>query len=295
MADKNPYTLVHDMYKVIDEGVTLDAEKKKDLGERLVGAVLSGIGKDEKQKSVGLRGSSIGEDCGRKIWFSQHKPEAQEPLEPWVKFKFTYGHIIEALVLFLAKESGHKVTGEQDEISIDGVKGHRDAIVDGMLVDVKSANARAFNKFKDHKVESDDPFNYLDQLSFYLEASKDDPTLKVKKQAGFLAVDKEMGHIVLDVYNKKDTDYSEVIADKKEMLAQAEPPRRIYKPVEEGKSGNMAIPLKCSYCSFKQECWKDANKGQGLRGFFYSYGPKWLTHVAREPDVREIPKAVSAS
>lgn len=40
-------------------------------------------------------------------------------------------------------------------------------------------------------------------------------------------------------------------------------------------------------CSFKETCWSDANKGQGLRKFFYSRGPVFLTAVVREPKVGE--------
>ena len=61
-----------------------------------------------------------------------------------------FGDILEELLLFLAKEAGHTVTGQQDTLSISGVNGHRDAIIDGRLVDVKSASSYSFRKFKNN-------------------------------------------------------------------------------------------------------------------------------------------------
>jgi hypothetical protein len=50
----------------------------------------------------------------------------------------------------------------------------------------------------------------------------------------------------------------------------------------------MKLGINCSYCPFKEDCWKDANGGMGLRKFIYYNGPVWLTHVEREPKVEEI-------
>lgn len=284
--EKSIHTVVPDIYDVLQNPTRYDWSHSeafaKDLGEHLAKRAQDTSARAE------LRMSNFGTPCNRKLWYTVNKPETAEPLDPWVRLKFLYGDLVESLVLFLLKVSGHKVTGEQSELVLEGIKGHRDAIVDGVLVDVKSANSRGMAKFKGHTLQRYDPFGYLDQLSLYLEASSKDPDLKVKKQGAFIAVDKELGHIVLDVYDKKDVDYRAEIATKKDILAQENPPRKPYSPVPEGKSGNLALPVECSYCQFKKECWKDANREQGLRGFFYSSGPKWLTHVAREPDVPEM-------
>jgi hypothetical protein len=77
------------------------------------------------------------------------------------------------------------------------------------------------------------------------------------------------------------------IAKLREVINDATPPTRCYAAVPEGKSGNLKLGVACSYCPFKDECWKDSNGGKGLRKFFYSRGPVWLTNVAREPKVNE--------
>ena len=80
--------------------------------------------------------------------------------------------MIEELVLSLAKASGHKVEGEQSKLNVHGVKGHRDAVIDGMTVDVKSCSSYAYKKFKEGKLKDDDPFGYISQLSSYVYAGK---------------------------------------------------------------------------------------------------------------------------
>lgn len=232
-----------------------------------------------------LRASNVGEKCTRKLWLQKHKPHMMEKLKPWVRMKFLYGDIIEALVLFLAKEAGYKVTGQQQESEIDGVKGSIDGFIDGHLVDVKSANSRGMWKFKNHSLAEDDPFNYLDQIGFYLAANQDNPELKDKDQASFLAVDKELGHLVVDTYDKprNKVDYSALIQDKQKALAKEDkPPNKAYQPVPDGRSGNYKLPLQCAYCVAKVAC------NPGLRTFMYAEGPRYLTTVERVPDVPEI-------
>jgi len=236
-----------------------------------------------KDKSEALRMSSLGEKCTRKLWYRQHKPETAEPLAGNVLMTFLHGDTIEREVLALLREGGSKVEGEQDELDLFGVKGHRDAIIDGLLVDVKTANSRGMEKFKQHRLESDDPFGYMDQLSAYHEASKEDPRVTNKTEAAFLVVDKELGHVVLDKYTIKPKPWESIIAKTRQLLGKAEPPPRAYTDEPDGKSGNRVIPLPCRYCQFKQECWKESNGGRGLRKFWFSVGPRWFTRVKKEP------------
>ena len=59
-----------------------------------------------------------------------------------------YGDIIETLVLWLARQAGHEVKWEQKEVSIDGVTGHIDAVIDGVLADLKSCSPFSYKKFR---------------------------------------------------------------------------------------------------------------------------------------------------
>lgn len=192
------------------------------------------------------------------------------------------GDLLEELLLFLAAEAGHDVQGQQDEVEINGVKGHRDAVIDGRIVDCKSASTYSFKKFASNGLRGDDPFGYLDQLGGYLFAAKDDPLVTEHDVASFLVVDKTLGNIVLDTYPSNGVDYSSKVEDLKEMVADEEPPGRHFSPVPEGKSGNEKLCTTCSYCNFKKECWPE------LRTFIYSTGPTYLTKVVKEPKVFEL-------
>lgn len=274
-------SLIPDIYEQVDKGLILTDEEKQELGVKLVDAVMQGLGKKEEQPKGLLRMSNFGTPCKRKLWYMVNMPEVAEKLMAWTRIKFTYGHLLEQLALLLTKKAGHEVVGEQDTLNYENIVGHRDGVIDGVLVDVKSANARGMDKFREHRLEQDDPFGYLDQLSLYSLASRNDESVVVKKEAAFLVVDKELGHIVLDKYKVKDITKEEIDATK-EMLANPAPPRRHYDPIPDGKSGNYQLDMPCRYCDYKYQCWP------GLRAFLYSNGPRWLTRVTREPDVKEI-------
>lgn len=274
---KNISTLVKDIYALLETGkAKLDGDR---LGKSIAKSLEASKGGDA------LRMSTLGEKCVRKLWFRQNQPETAEPIEGHTLVKFTTGHILEDTVLELAQQAGHDVQGRQTELHLFGVRGHRDAIIDGVLVDVKSANSRSIHKFARHRLESDDPFGYLDQLDAYLAGSQDDPALKVRGEAAFLAVDKELGHLYLDTYKMPKKPWENIIAGIRSVLKEANPPPRAYHPKPHNKDGSMKLPMECSYCQYKSECWKDVNNGIGLKKYIYSYGPVWLTKIVKEPNV----------
>lgn len=228
-----------------------------------------------------LRLSNIGSPCERKLWYSINTPELGEALRPEAKIKFLFGDILELLLLFLAREAGHKVEGEQDVLNHHGVVGHRDCIIDGRVVDCKSASSYSFKKFSENGLQGNDPFGYLSQLGSYLDASRDDPRVTDKEQGSFLVIDKTLGKICLDTY-KLDPVTPEYVQGKKDVVAQNMPPKRGFSDEPEGKSGNRKLGVNCSYCEFKSACYPR------LRSFAYSYGPVHLTWVEKEPKVPEI-------
>ena len=274
-------TLPQDIYQAIEDGIEVTEDELKELGSSLAKAALQSLGPRDHD-GARLRMSNIGTKCDRKLWYQVNQPEKAEPLDGRAKLKFAYGHLIDVLMPFLVKKSGHKVAGEQTRLEYDGIIGHRDCIIDGVVVDVKSASSRGMDKFKKHDLETNDPFAYLDQLNLYREASANDPDVEVKGEAAFLAVDKEMGTIVVDRYKANGKDYKEFIQAKKDMVASPDLPKRAYFPVPDGTSGNQKLGTECSYCPFKQTCYP------GLRTFIYSNGPRYLTTVKRTPDVPEV-------
>lgn len=240
---------------------------------------------ETEEKQATLRMSNFGTKCDRKLWYSVNIPEKAETLPPHARLKFLYGDIIEELILSLAEEAGHTVEGRQDTLELEGIVGHRDAIIDGMLVDVKSANSRSFSKFRKRYEDNLDDIwfsTYIDQLQLYLHASQSDERLRMKDVGAFLAVDKEMGHIVLQMVPRAKIDWKVQIERKKRMVEQRTPPPRAFNDEADGMSGNRKLCTYCSYCNFKSECWS------GLRTFVASTGPKHLTVVKREPNMLEV-------
>lgn len=250
------------------------------LGKKLADTIVSKLTYEPKPK---LRMSNYGTP-DRKLWYQVNQPENSEPLSAEARLKFLYGDIIEELVLFLAQVAGHKVEGQQDEQEVTGVIGHRDCVIDGQVVDVKSSSSFGFFKFKNHELEKNDPFHYLDQLNLYVTSAKDDPVVTDKEHGSFLAIDKQFGKICLDTYDRKEVDYEAETKRKQNMLEEKEPPKKCYFPVPDGKSGNMKLDTACSYCSFKNTCYPE------LRTFLYANGPRFLTTVEKTPDVPEVKK-----
>lgn len=278
-------SLIKDIYNLFknDKGCKLKIKDRDAIidvcVENIRGQLTSSIMGNDRDASR-LRMSNVGYP-DRKIWYQCNNTQ-QEELQDNDPIKFLYGHIIEELVFCFAKLSGHKVTDQQKETTLEGIKGHIDGRIDGVLVDVKSASPISYRKFKDRTLYSDDPFGYIDQLSSYATALKD-------KEAGFLVMNKISGELCwmgLDELEIADT--SNRIKFLKGMVTSTTPPPKCYPDVPEGKSGNYKLSINCFYCSYKKECWADANNGHGLRTFMYKKGPVHLTRVSRVPDVPEV-------
>ena len=276
-------TLVRDIYKTVEGKGSWDSVVGSAFGSNLSSVASQRFSSPQEPRGY-LSLSSVGTSCKRKLWYKVNKPTSGESLRPNTLLKFFYGDMIEELVLSLAKASGHTVEGEQSKLNVHGVKGHRDAVIDGMTVDVKSCSSYAYKKFKEGKLKDDDPFGYVSQLSSYVYAGKDDPLVTDKTHGAFLAVDKQNGNVCLDVY-----DFTEELAKKEEEIldvkktVEGDIPKEKIDPVPQSKtSNNMKLSMQCSYCEFKYVCWKD------VRTFIYSYGPEYLTEVNTEPKVPEI-------
>lgn len=282
---KNIETLVEDIYGVLrndDGGIELTVDQQAELGARIAAKVAYTLNRGErKRKEKTLRMSEIGKPCLRQLWYDYHTPAVAEPLLPHTRFKFLYGDIIEEVTLFLAKVSGHEVTGEQEELIINyrdwTIKGRRDALIDGVLVDVKSASTYSFKKFKEGLNDSNDAFGYRDQLDAYNLA---DPS--ESRPAGWLVADKQNGHLAWAPHTSVPANLPERLDAIIDALESKVPPKRGFDDVPEGKSGNMKLGVECSYCPYKQVCWPT------LRAFAYERGPIFLTEVRRQPNVPEL-------
>jgi len=282
-------TVVEDIYSKLSglsQGQHLDL-KEEDLDltvERIKSSILSWANPSERDSNFSLRMSNIGRPL-RQLWYENKLPVSASAPSPATQIKFLYGHILEEIVLMLVRATGHKVTDEQKEVDVKGIKGHIDCKIDGEVVDVKTASRIAFTKFREGRLREDDPFGYLSQLAGYEEAEK-------TSGGGFLVINKEGGDLCL--YRPEELDKPDInnqIKTIRKALSLATPPARCYESVPEGKKGNMKLNKNCSYCPYKFDCYKDANNGQGLRVFKYSYGLSYFTHVESAPRVEEVTKA----
>jgi hypothetical protein len=231
-----------------------------------------------------LRLSRMGPQCPCALWYSIHHPELAEKMPAWAENKFSLGHMVEAWAITLAKAAGHEVTGEQDAVSVDGIVGHRDCIIDGCVVDVKSAASRSFQKFKDKSIAQDDSFGYLDQLDGYVVGSLEDPLVRVKDKAYLFVIDKQLGHMCLYEHYIRENGIRERIRNYKEIVSRGVPPRCECGTISDGKAGNIKLDARASYNQFKYQCHPS------LRTFLYATGPVYLTKVIRRPDVTEVDK-----
>ena len=231
--------------------------------------------------SGNLRLSAIGKP-NRQIWYDVNTEATEEQLPPSTRIKFLYGYILEELLLLCASVAGHTVEAQQKEVSVEGVLGHQDAVIDGVLVDCKSASGFSFKKFESNTIAEDDPFGYIAQISAYAQANDID-------KAAFLVIDKSTGKICLTpVHAMEMINAGKRIKFLKNIVARSSIPNRCYDSVPDGKSGNYKLPIGCVYCRHKTLCWSDANQGKGIRTFKYSNGNRYLVQVAKIPDVEEI-------
>lgn len=296
MGTKSIDTLTGDIYHVLnadedhESNPSLVDEYSTRIGEELAKATVKRNKPREKGK---LWASDLGKRCLRQHWYNFNGNDTAEKLDGHTKFKFLYGNLLEEAVLFYAEEAGHRVTGLQARVEwevVPGewmVSGRIDAIVDGTLIDVKSTSTFGYKRYKDGITPTNDSFGYLEQVGFYHHFNDFGP---LRPEVGFLWVDKGNGHIK----------YTECVPPTKVHLQERalsiieavdkeeEQVDRYYNPTPYGKSGNMSLPMACSYCPHKQRCYKDTNNGKGLRGFLYNQGPVWFTEVAREPRCLEI-------
>jgi hypothetical protein len=273
---KSINTLIPDIYGLMrkrDGWFTEELAQalSKDIAKRLQ----TSLNRSEDKGT--LRLSKMGPVCPRALWYSYHHPEMAEPLPPWAVIKFSYGHILEAQAIVFAKAAGHEVTGEQDELRVDGIIGHRDCVLDGAICDIKSTSTFGFKKFDEGTLWQDDSFGYLEQLDGYICGSLEDPLVRIKDKGYILAIDKQLGHMALYEHKFREAHIRNRIAESKKIVLLSSPPACQCKSVKEGESGNLKLDVSGSYNSYKYAC------NPNLRTFLYAKGPVYFTRIVKRP------------
>ena len=274
-------TLIPDIHKLLVEGKEGVNEKHlKEFFNALREDINIFLSNDKRERTNNLRMSSIGKK-DRKLWYDINKG-TQEELGGQTLLKFFFGNLVESFLLLLVQEAGHRVTDRQKEVVVNGVKGHIDCKIDGVMVDVKSASDFAFKKFKNNTLHEDDPFGYVAQLSGYIQAEGGD-------NGYFLAYNKNNADMtLLELDELTMIDAGKRIDHLKKLVKSKQIPDKCYEEVLDGTQGNKILDKNCFYCDYKFECWQDANEGKGLRAFSYANGPRYFTHVEKAPRVEEM-------
>ena len=266
---KSLNNLIEDIYKNIQpicdgESLDLSEEQIDKFGEDMKNVLRNWSSPTVRDSRFTLRMSNVGKPL-RQLWYD-NKSEMDSSVTPITMIKFLYGHILEEVVLMLARLSGHEVSDEQKEVTVNDVKGHMDCKIDGEVVDVKTASS----------------FGYISQLSGYEQSEG-------TTGGGFLVINKETGELTFyapDEFDKIDT--GKRIKTIRKAFKSKTPPDKCYPEIPEGTKGNMKIHRGCSYCPHKFVCHSDSNDGQGLRGFRYAKGVVYFTKVVKEPNVEEV-------
>lgn len=279
---KDIKNLIKDIYHEVGNNGWFTKALAEDFSGEVGRKIVEAVGREHTLPT--LRLSEMGRKCPCHLWHSIHSPSLRQPFKPWTLIKFTYGHILEAYVISMAKAAGHEVVGEQDVLIVDGIVGHRDCVIDGCVVDVKSAGRLSFQKFRDGSIRTNDSFGYLDQLDGYLVGSKNDPLVTNKNVGYLLAINQELGHLALYEHHCREESIRKRIRDYRAIVALDRPPQCTCEEVPDGKSGNYRLGTVASYNAYKFAC------KPFIRTFLYSDGPRYLTKVVRKPDVIEVDK-----
>lgn len=280
MTQKTIDTLTADIAKLF-EGHTIGEVFEDKFGPELTAMFVRRFKEYGEARSNTLRLSNVGQPL-RKLWYTV-KGFTGESLTADAKVKFLYGDLIESLFIALAIEAGHTVEHSQKEVSVDGVVGHIDCVIDGVLVDVKSASTPSYKKFISGEIYGNDPFGYVAQLTGYKQA------LGVER-AGWFIIDKTLGHFAfIGLKEESNYDLSKRIRQVRDALGSDREPEKCYSDKSNDKQGNRVLDVGCSYCGYKENCWRDANEGKGLIVRSYYNGPRWFTKLVKEPRLKTEP------
>jgi len=189
--------------------------------------------------------------------------------------RFLMGDLVEAVAVFTMKAAGVKVVDTQTpcELELGGekIRGTLDIILDDgekKVWDIKSTSPWSFdNKFSGRGgydvIKEDDPFGYAMQGFLYSE-SQDLPF------GGWIAINKSSGEWdFVEAPADQEEDRKRYIADahsRVESLLKDDKFKIPFDAIDEAYTvkgekiytGNKLMPKTCTFCSFKEKCWKNA-------------------------------------
>lgn len=295
-------TLIQDIYDLLaatNTEMVLDEAKLESLGKRMAAHVWQEVKDPDRSERAPneVYVTQLTSNCPRRRWYEHHKDKdttlPKEKITGQNRFKFVYGDLIEEAVLHFAELAGHTVEYRQERLEMlmqrgaDTYKivGRIDAIIDGVLVDVKSMESFSFDRFKGGTY--DDKWGYGNQLYCYRSMLSNDKRYPTVKDSMIFAINKlngrmHLGHMpptagfdissaLLDCVNKS----------KKAVVANQQ---------TDARGGTVSLDTMCAYCPFKVDCYQ--NRG-GIQVYAYSEGPRFIVagETTKAPKVPEITEA----
>lgn len=291
-------TLARDIYDLLDRpnaDMEFNLDREVDLSKRLISHIRDEVRDPDRTSRPAneLYVTQFTSPCNRRVWYNVYgKDIERERIAGKNRFKFVYGDLIEEMVLYFAELAGHTVTHKQHRFEVPLAKdqpfvvcGRIDAIIDGVLVDVKSMEGFSFDRLVAGTY--DDKWGYYTQLGIYRHMAQQQG-IDVRDCA-ILAVNKSNGRLHVHRVDEEQLVgcWSRVVGAIKDPTSMYELPDRHVTT----KSGNSVLGAGCSYCPYKFDCYeRDGNNG--LEVYAYSDGPTFMPKpVARPPKVPQITEA----
>lgn len=216
-----------------------------------------------KKEDFRLRMSNV----GRPLCQLQHEkagtPKSRQEYNHVIRMLL--GDSVESIMTIVIKAAGINVTSQKDKVSLPvntyNILGEDDIEIDGEVWDIKSSAPWAFeNKWMRgwDSVFSGDSFGYVDQLYGYAKA-------KGKPMGGWIVINKASGE-VLAVRAEPTPDQIKQIEARinyTERAISTDLPfkRGFQEDIETFRkkpTGNMTVPLPCTFCSYMHTDWPDA-------------------------------------
>lgn len=284
MQPKSIHTLVEDVTNLWHPDTA--AKFDKELMQQClmdIGSSMQNLVNREDSRAYRLRPSCLGKGL-RWHWYMAKGGVPMEKIDGQTAKRFNTGHISEAMLIAYIKLAGHTVEHEQLKVSVGDISGSLDCLIDGALIDIKTASSYGFKKFSDGTISpTNDPYGYIAQLSFY-KLGLANQGIDINGQ-GWFAINKNDEALALHMIPDSELiDVERRIALIREQAEKDTPPEDICEgadPVEE-KSGNMQMSSMCKFCPAKEKCWPE------FKAFRYANGDKLYTKVTKQPRVEEV-------
>lgn len=249
------------IHKWLQDAFLGDVSMSGETVESVVGDISTALSKQFQESRTGepfyWRMSNVGKPYCQ-LWYAKNHPEKAGSMNTVFLLNMIVGDIVEAVFKGVMREAG---VDFEDAKQVEGkfgkakIKGTNDLTLDGKVWDVKTASNWSFNnKFESaEKLAADDPFGYIAQICGYAHADGVEP-------GGWIVLNKntmEFKFVPYDLDNKDEVVRD--VADKVEELERNEF-RRCFEPVDEffrrNPTGNKKLPITCSFCSFRYDCWE---------------------------------------